>query len=103
MRWFSHNSPVAHPKLPPRWETARAEMRLTQVGMLLAAYKADHNSYPASLDELAGTGGKPLPLDNFTDRLLGYHRNGNGYTLYSLGQNLTDEGGGGSNITLTIK
>ena len=78
-------------------------MRLTQVELLLAAYKTDHKSYPASLDELAGTGSKPVPVDNFTDRPLGYHRTADGYTLYSMGINMTDEGGGGNNITVTIK
>jgi hypothetical protein len=84
-----------------RWETARAEMRLTRVALLLAAYKQEHNAYPESLDGLAPE--SPLPVDNFTDHPFLYSRTSSGYTLYSPGPNMIDDAGGNDDITVTAK
>ena len=85
-----------------RWETDRAQLRLTQVALLLAAWKLDHHEYPASLDQLAADAKKPLPLDNFTDRPLIYARSSTGYTLHSPGPNMIDDGGKGDDIAVEI-
>ena len=85
-----------------RWETDRAQLRLTQVALLLAAWKLDHHEYPTSLDQLAADAKKPLPLDNFTDRPLIYARSSTGYTLHSPGPNMIDDGGKGDDIAVEI-
>jgi hypothetical protein len=82
-----------------RWETARAQVRLTRVAILLAAYKQEHNGYPASLSELADD----LPLDNFTDHAFLYNRTSSGYTLRSPGPNLIDDQGGNDDVTVAVK
>ena len=82
-----------------KWETARAEVRLTRIAILLAAYKQEHNGYPASLSELSND----LPLDNFTDHPFLYNRTSSGYTLYSPGPNLIDDQGGNDDVTVAVK
>ena len=90
-----------------RWEAARAQDRLSQVALALASFKADHGSYPATLSELTPEYLHEIPQDNFTDRPLIYTRSGTGYTLYSVGPNMTDDGGSDAapadDIVATIK
>ena len=90
-------------KFQMHWETDRAQLRLTQVALLLAAWKLEHHEYPASLDDLAADAKKPLPLDNFTDRPLIYARSSTGYTLHSPGPDMIDNGGKGDDITVAAK
>jgi len=47
---------------------------------------------------------KELPLDHFAGKPPIYHRKGNGYILYSIGQNLKDDGGRARmDIVITIE
>ena len=73
--------------------SAMMENRLTQLALLLAAYKADHGAYPAALAELSPTYLKAIPVDLFSDKPLIYARTEKGFTLYSVGPNMTDDGG----------
>jgi len=73
--------------------TAMMENRLTQLAVLLATYKADHGSYPATLADLSPTYIKSIPNDLFTEKPLIYTRTEKGYALYSAGPNMTDDGG----------
>ncbi|MBW7990330.1 MAG: hypothetical protein FVQ84_10000 [Planctomycetes bacterium] len=57
-------------------------------------YENEKGGYPAGLDELVEAGYlKKLPMDPYSDGLLVYRRTEGGFLLYSLGTNLTDEGG----------
>ena len=76
-----------------RHETAHMENRLSQVALALAAYKSDHHAFPAKLAELAPEYLPAIPLDSFVDKPLVYFTTPNGYTLYSVGPNMTDDGG----------
>jgi hypothetical protein len=77
-----------------RAEVARMESRLTQVSLALAAFKAEHSgAYPATLDELAPAYLNAVPNDLFTEKSLIYSRTASGYTLYSVGPNMTDDAG----------
>jgi hypothetical protein len=76
-----------------RAETARTERRLSQVAFALAAFKADHGSYPATLAELTPKDLATVPLDSFSETPLRYAPTAKGYTLYSVGPNLNDDGG----------
>src|SRR5882724_6299952 len=91
--WALHLFMPSLSRFQVRWETARAETRLTQLALALALYKSEHNTYPPTLADLAPTYLKSVPLDNFTDRPFIYARTEKGYTLYSVGPNLTDEAG----------
>jgi hypothetical protein len=82
-----------------KWESARAEIRLTRIALLLAAYKQEHGAYPASLSELSSD----LPADNFSDHPFLYTRTSSGYTLYSPGPNLIDDSGSGDDVAVSAK
>ena len=71
------------------------QLDLTKLAFALAAYHADHGSYPAKLDELAPKYVPEIPKDIFADTDLRYKREGDGYLLYSVGVNGKDDGGRG--------
>jgi hypothetical protein len=70
-----------------------ANLGLAQVSLLLKAYRATHGVYPASLTELRGFAGCPMPSDPFSGRRFVYRREGAGFVVYSWGPNLKDDGG----------
>jgi hypothetical protein len=74
-------------------ETARMENRLTQIALMLSAFKLDHGAYPDALGELQPTYVKAVPNDLFSEKPLIYSRTEKGYTLYSVGPNMIDDGG----------
>jgi hypothetical protein len=74
-------------------ETARAQLKLTQICWALAAYHADHGMYPESLDLLKSQYLPNIPHDNFAGAPLHYAKRGEGYQLYSVGPNLIDDKG----------
>jgi hypothetical protein len=61
----------------------------------LAWYKADKGSYPQKLAELAPKYVNAIPLDIFSGKPLIYRPSVNGYLLYSVGVNGTDDEGRG--------
>lgn len=69
------------------------QFQLAQLALLLAAYHAEHDAYPAALDDLAPKYVEKLPRDVFTGDELKYRRTDGGYVLYSVGPNRTDDGG----------
>lgn len=71
--------------------TMRAEV--THLGFALAAFRADHGSYPARLADLVPKYAAEVPHDIFTAEQLHYKQRRNGYVLYSVGINGEDEGG----------
>jgi hypothetical protein len=74
------------------------ESELNRLSFALAAYRADHGSYPAKLAELMPKYIAETPKDVFTEADLHYQREGSGYLLYSVGWNGKDDGGrNGSN------
>jgi hypothetical protein len=68
-------------------------LKLTIIGFALAAYHADHASYPAELAELVPTYIAAIPTDVFDNGKLHYQLKGGGYRLYSFGPNGVDDGG----------
>jgi len=66
---------------------------LGQLGFALAAYHADHATYPDSLGFLAPKYVSRVPNDLYTEQPLRYRREGAGFLLYSVGQNGVDDGG----------
>jgi hypothetical protein len=73
----------------------RTAMRfeIVKLGLALAAYHADHGSFPAKLTELAPQYVASVPKDVFNNDELKFTRQGDGYLLYSVGPNGIDEGG----------
>jgi len=75
-----------------RFESALAQRRLLQTALGLQVYRQRHGRYPAALSELRALGWI-APIDPFSGQDLIYRRQGAGYTLYSVGPNLKDDGG----------
>jgi hypothetical protein len=74
-------------------DITRTDDTLTELSLALALFKADHGAYPATLAELAPQYLPAVPNDIFSDQPLKYSRTENAYTLYSVGPNITDDGG----------
>ena len=69
------------------------QFELDKLAFALAAYRADHGSYPAKLADLKPKYVAQIPKDIFNDAELHYRQEGNGYLLYSVGVNEKDDGG----------
>jgi len=72
---------------------AATESDLAKVAVALAAYRAENGRYPAKLVELSPKYLKVVPKDRLSGKELIYRLEGRGYVLYSVGENLTDDGG----------
>ncbi|MHC5059851.1 MAG: hypothetical protein ACYTFK_02035 [Planctomycetota bacterium] len=71
---------------------ANAEAMLGLIAILRHKEKSDN--FPESLDELVESGLlKALPIDPFSDKPLVYRKTDDGFTLYSVSENFTDDGG----------
>jgi hypothetical protein len=66
-----------------------AETRITRAGMALLQYRAAHGAFPATLDALNLDG----LSDPFTQGPLHYRAEGEGFILYSVGEDQKDNGG----------
>ena len=69
------------------------QFELTKLAFALAAYRADHGSYPAKLADLKPKYVAEVPQDIFSAAELHYKPDGAGYLLYSVGVNGKDDGG----------
>jgi hypothetical protein len=70
-----------------------AQTTLMEVGLAISQYHAAHGAYPETLDAAARYLGGAIRSDPYTGTSLVYERRGEGYVLYSVGPNLTDDGG----------
>lgn len=72
----------------------QADSSATLTIFAILQYHKTHNVYPDSLDVLVQSGliGE-LPIDSFSDKPVVYRKTGDGFTLYSVGLNFTDDGG----------
>lgn len=69
----------------------REELLLVATG--LALHEAETGRFPAKLADLAPKYVKAIPADRFSNDPLGYKLEGKGCVVYSVGENLTDDGG----------
>lgn len=70
-----------------------AEIGMCRVVLALKAHRYRHHTYPKTLAELQKTLDWPLPQDSFTGKDFIYRRQGDGFIVYSIGQDLEDDGG----------
>jgi hypothetical protein len=70
-----------------------AVLDLAQFGIALEQYKPREGSYPLTLDPIAEHFGGTLPVDPFTGQAYIYRPSFDSFLLYSLGENLRDDGG----------
>ena len=76
-------------KVRMRAVTLVAEKRITVAGLDLLQYRKAHGAFPVTLGEEGNTN----RTDPFTGKPLRYQPLGDGFLLYSVGPNLTDDGG----------
>jgi hypothetical protein len=99
-------STIASLMLPATDAAITAENRtttsfqLTRLAAALTLFRAEHRTYPAKLSELVPGMFKELPVDNYNAKPFIYKRTDDGYLLYSVGDNGTDEGGDNEQMEL---
>jgi hypothetical protein len=72
----------------------RTETLATSTILAVLQYQKEHGRLPESLDVLIDNGLlKVMPIDPFSDKPLIYKKTDEGFTLYSVGLNFTDDGG----------
>ncbi len=72
---------------------AEAMMDLTRLGLEMEQYHAETGQLPQSLNEVAARLGESVPIDPYTGESYIYRPAGDSFQLYSVGQNLMDDGG----------
>jgi len=70
-----------------------ARERVVIVGFALAVFYAEHNAYPESLTELVPSVLPQLPRDPWSGQDLIYRRTSDGFVLYSVADDMQDNGG----------
>jgi hypothetical protein len=79
---------------PSKEACSLASARLALVAIALEQFRAAHeNRYPGALAELTPALLALLPADPFDGQSLRYKTKSSGYTLYSIGPDLKDDGG----------
>ena len=66
-----------------------ANVRITRAGLALLAYRQAHGAFPPTLETLGLAG----LVDPFTEKPLLYRAEGDGFVVYSVGEDLNDNGG----------
>ncbi len=80
-------------KLAKKTAGAQVEVDLTRVACALERYRLAHSQYPEDLNTLSPQFIGTLPHDPIKGGPLNYHRTQDGFALYSVGWNETDDGG----------
>jgi hypothetical protein len=69
------------------------QKHLAELALALAAYRGEQGKYPEDLSALKPKYLREIPDDRFTDKPLQYRLVGKGYLLYSVGEDMRDDGG----------
>lgn len=78
-------------------KTALQKRDLEELAFSLAIYKTENGAYPKTLAELTPKYLAEIPKDRFSDKDLIYKPEGDGYILYSVGEEGIDDGGKDAN------
>jgi len=73
--------------------TFHALQRVAQTAVALRLYRWERGHYPERLDELVPKYLPSVPVDPFDGKPLRYKRLGRGFKVWSIGQDMKDEGG----------
>lgn len=92
--WYARISNILLPSSPifASRDTTKAEIDGSRIFLAIQVYKNKFGNYPASLYDLKSKLRISLPKDPFSGRDFIYHRQPNGYLLYSIGGNMEDDG-----------
>jgi len=102
IRWTAPLTRVLVPALSHaqmKRDSGIARLNQFQIALMLNVYRQEHGGYPPTLDALAEAIDWPIPDDIFSGDSFRYQREGGGYRLWSLGQDLDDDGGVGPSET----
>ena len=80
-------------RLVDMYDTTVTRGQLVHVASALAFHEAQRGMFPKALADLAPKYLKAVPTDRFSGKPLVYKRQGKGCIVYSLGENLKDDGG----------
>lgn len=80
-------------KTREKLELADSHARLARIAQALWAYREDRGAFPEELKALQPAYLEELPIDPFSGRRFIYRRTGEGFALYSVGENQRDDGG----------
>lgn len=75
------------------YDDMNARCDFVRMAVALRGHKVAHGAYPPSLETIASSTPSPLPLDPFSGEAYHYRTEGEGFVLYSVGPNRTDDGG----------
>ena len=70
-----------------------AMLDLMSIGISVEQYRATTGNYPATLDAISSSLGGNVPVDPFTGQPYRYEPSDTSFLLYSVGPDLTDDGG----------
>lgn len=74
-------------------DRVQTKLRLVRIAVALERHRKAHGRFPARLADLRPRFLKELPADLFTEKPFHYKPAKVGYLLYSVGQNMKDDGG----------
>jgi hypothetical protein len=74
-------------------DLTKMTFEIETLAVALACFHAEQGRWPAELKELCPSLLKEIPADRFSVKPLIYRPGEKGYLLYSVGQNLRDDGG----------
>jgi hypothetical protein len=80
-------------RLATKTSLAQAELKMTQIACALERYRLTHNQYPDELSALTPQFASAVPNDPIKGGQFQYRRTGDTFLLYSIGWNMTDDGG----------
>lgn len=94
-----HTGTLSAVRMREPFVQSETKMSLLRIEIALRRYRADHNSIPARLIQLAPVYLKKIPNDPFGGKPLRYKviKGGKNYILYSIGSNFKDDGGNPAN------
>lgn len=109
-RWLKSRNPNSLPKPPPyalfsnllmtrieaiarEVDRGRCDLAGSRVFLGVLAYRDRFGRYPETLDEMSRKLSWKTPEDPFSGRAFIYRREGRGFVLYSIGDDLQDSGG----------
>jgi hypothetical protein len=89
--WDALTSRLTNWTVGDKWVHARraADLQMTRAGLALLQYKQAHGQFPPTLDALGLDG----LIDPYTGKPLLYRPEGEGFVVYSVGEDLKDNGG----------
>jgi hypothetical protein len=93
---YTYLARIAIPNYLKAWQTTAHNQTTANQAKLACAleqYRFAHHEYPENLEALVPSLGKKLPLDILSGEALKYRRLDDGFLLYSVGWNESDDGG----------